>query len=308
MMGRMPNLRTSWIWHGDVLDDIVHRQKARVTLGLHDATFVTPGFDQFVVLEHDVRGTQLHLVRPMTGVVVIAGERHDIATLVAHELVAPALALSVGDEGVISLDGGAQLVFSVQPSDTRPRRSLRLADARAPLAAGVFSIVLHAALLASPSESTASPTKTPAIVPSDLVTILDDPPTTNIRVTPVDARTCVGTSRDAGLRTCPMLLPPADPEASYVDDEEPPAIGTGIEEMIGGALRGLALERCARTRERASRIVLELTLDGLGRIDSATIHGAVDGRVADCIRGKLRSARIPGWANRTVEWPLAPPA
>ena len=150
-MGK-PALRTSLIWHDEVMSDVVSERPRPITIGpAHDATFVTPELGlppSFAIVRPGSRGHLLTLGGEMRGTVCIGGVEHDVATLIKISDGFHAEAIGGLDWGVIELDpsGKLKLFFQFVGVDNVPARPLfeHEPEQRASLA---FSTVLHGALL-----------------------------------------------------------------------------------------------------------------------------------------------------------------
>lgn len=119
-------LRTSLIWHDEVMADVVHEKPAAVTLGTDSSsTFVTPDLSlppNFSIVTPGRRGYVLTMSTKMTGTICLGGVEHDVATFVAagedgsgfH-----ATTLGPDDWGVITLDGRGEhkLFFQFVPHE-----------------------------------------------------------------------------------------------------------------------------------------------------------------------------------------------
>jgi hypothetical protein len=155
-----PQLRVSYIWRDEVMDDAVLTEPAPVTLGGTDkATFTTPPLglpDNFAILRPGARGYVLTLGKGMGGRVRIGGEEMQVAQFVERggasaEGVAGdfrAAPVSSGDWGVIHLDksGTNSVFFQFVPAE-RPLPPAT-SDREALKPALAFAIILHAILLA----------------------------------------------------------------------------------------------------------------------------------------------------------------
>jgi len=149
----MAALRTSLIWHDEVMADVVDERPRAITIGPGaGATFVTPDLGlpvDYAIVRPGRRGHVLALGGAMRGTVCVGGVEQDVATLLAQSE-AGFHATSIGgiDWGVIELDasGHYKLFFAFVALDEVPAKPLFEADLeqRASLA---FSTLLHAALL-----------------------------------------------------------------------------------------------------------------------------------------------------------------
>ena len=146
----MAALRTSLIWHDEVMADVVDERPRAITIGpAAHATFVTPELglpSDYAIVRPGRRGHVLTLGGAMRGTVCVGGVEHDVATLIADGFYATAI--GGVDWGVIELDasGHYKLFFAFVALDEVPGKPLFEADLeqRASLA---FSTLLHAALL-----------------------------------------------------------------------------------------------------------------------------------------------------------------
>src|SRR4051812_14063116 len=115
-------LRTSLIWHDEVMSDVVHERPARVTIGSSgDATFTTPNIgsaSEYAIVTPGKRGYLLTLSSQMTGTVCLGGVEHDVAAFVrAAEEPGGFRGTPIGgnDWGVIELDAHHKLFFQFVP-------------------------------------------------------------------------------------------------------------------------------------------------------------------------------------------------
>src|SRR5262249_9554814 len=121
-MGKPVALRTSLIWHDEVMGDVVSERPQKITIGpASDATFTTPNIglpDRFAIVRPGSRGYMLALGNEMRGTVCIGGVEHDVAKLV-RESDGGFHASQIGglDWGVIELDatGAYKLFFQFVP-------------------------------------------------------------------------------------------------------------------------------------------------------------------------------------------------
>src|SRR5664279_193155 len=153
-MAKRAALRTSLIWHDEVMNDVVSERPRPITIGpFEGATFVTPDLglpDGFAIVRPGSRGHVLTLGGEMRGTVCVGGVEHDVATLVKASETPGFHATAIGglDWGVIELDasGRLKLFFQFVGLDNVPVRPLfeQAPEQRASL---VFSTVLHGALL-----------------------------------------------------------------------------------------------------------------------------------------------------------------
>lgn len=149
----MAALRTSLIWHDEVMADVVDERPRAITIGpAAGATFVTPELglpSDYAIIRRGRRGRVLTLGGAMRGIVCVGGVEHDVATLIAaSDGGFHATAIGGVDWGVIELDasGHYKLFFAFVTLDDVPGKPLFEADLeqRASLA---FSTLLHGALL-----------------------------------------------------------------------------------------------------------------------------------------------------------------
>ena len=121
-------LRTSLIWHDEVMDDLVIDRPKKVTLGrTGSATFTVPEVGlpkNFAIVRPGKRGYLLTLGERMRGTICIDGEQRDVAEFVARgagQRVGGfcATPISGRDWGVIDLDesGHYKLFFQFVPVD-----------------------------------------------------------------------------------------------------------------------------------------------------------------------------------------------
>jgi hypothetical protein len=150
-------LRVSYIWHGEVLRDLVLTRPRPVTLGSHKrATITTPGLGlppRFVVLRPGSRGYVLTLGSKMSGALRVGEEELDVTDFLARGAGAGADAgfrattVAPGDWGVVHLDGRGEhtLFFHFVPREAQlPRPPARLGELGPALA---FAITLIGLLL-----------------------------------------------------------------------------------------------------------------------------------------------------------------
>ncbi|MDB4953130.1 MAG: hypothetical protein JWO36_699 [Myxococcales bacterium] len=85
-MSKSVALRTSLIWHDEVMNDLVSEKPQAISIGPSSAsTFITPDIglpDEFAIVRPGKRGYLLALGEKMRGTVCFAGVEHDVATLV----------------------------------------------------------------------------------------------------------------------------------------------------------------------------------------------------------------------------------
>jgi hypothetical protein len=117
-------LRTSLIWHDEVMSDLVHEKPAKVTIGsASDATFTTPNIgtaSEYTIVTPGRRGYLLTLSDQMHGTICLGGVEHDVADFVrkADEPTGfRATPIGGNDWGVINLDatGDHKLFFQFVP-------------------------------------------------------------------------------------------------------------------------------------------------------------------------------------------------
>jgi hypothetical protein len=126
-------LRTSLIWHDEVMDDVVLEKPRKITLGRgRKSTFVVPELGlppDFAIVRPRKRGYQLTLGEHMRGTICIDGRERDVAELVSEPDGEPArgdfkaASISNGDWGVIHLDesGDLKLFFQFVPLEEAPQ-------------------------------------------------------------------------------------------------------------------------------------------------------------------------------------------
>jgi hypothetical protein len=118
-------LRTALIWHDEVMDDLVIDKPRPITIGhTGRTTFVVPDVGlppKFAIVRPGNRGYLLTLGENMRGTICIAGQKQDIAELVARDSAGGFCATPIGgrDWGVIELDasGDYKLFFQFVPVD-----------------------------------------------------------------------------------------------------------------------------------------------------------------------------------------------
>lgn len=117
-------LRTSLIWHDEVMSDLVHEKPAKVTIGsASEATFTTPDIGTaraYAIVTPGRRGYLLTLSEQMHGTICLGGVEHDVAAFVkAADEPTGFRATPIGgnDWGVISLDasGDHKVFFQFVP-------------------------------------------------------------------------------------------------------------------------------------------------------------------------------------------------
>jgi outer membrane biosynthesis protein TonB len=114
-------LRTSLIWHDEVMADVVLEKPAPVTLGTgSSATFTTPDLalpSEFSIITPRRRGYVLTLSATMSGTICIGGVEHEVAAFVrANDDGSGFYGTTLGPEdwGVISLDANGEHKFFFQ--------------------------------------------------------------------------------------------------------------------------------------------------------------------------------------------------
>jgi hypothetical protein len=122
-------LRTSLIWHDEVMDDIVLAEPKPVTLGTGSrATYTVPGLnlpEKFAIARPGNRGYLLTLGEHMRGTICIDGTEQNVADFVRADSQGGFRATPIGgkDWGVIELDGTGtvKLYFQFVEVDDRPQ-------------------------------------------------------------------------------------------------------------------------------------------------------------------------------------------
>jgi hypothetical protein len=122
-------LRTTLIWHDEVMGDLVLDKPRPVTIGQHRrTTFVVPEIGlppKFAIVRPGNRGYLLTLGERMRGTICIDGEKQDVAEIVQREGTAGFCATPIGsrDWGVIELDesGHYKLFFQFVAVDDPPQ-------------------------------------------------------------------------------------------------------------------------------------------------------------------------------------------
>ncbi len=150
-------LRAAFVWHDEVMHDVVLNTPSAITLGDADkATFVTPELElplDFAIVRPGNRGYLLTLGEHMGGTICIDGVERDVAEFVRRggegEVMAGFRATPIGgkDWGLVDLDGSGQykVFFQFVPSDPIPKSPWR--DPGLLLPAAAFSMLLHVAML-----------------------------------------------------------------------------------------------------------------------------------------------------------------
>lgn len=124
-------LRTSLIWHDEVMDDVVVHKPTKITVGNQGKpTFIVPNIGlpkDFAIVRPGNRGYLLTLGERMRGTICLDGERKDVAELVRRSAESAggftATPISGKDWGVIELDetGDYKLFFQFVPiEDAQP--------------------------------------------------------------------------------------------------------------------------------------------------------------------------------------------
>ncbi len=108
-------LRTSLIWHDEVMGDVVHEKPAKVTIGsASETTFTTPNIgtaSEYTIVTPGRRGYLLTLSDQMSGTICLGGVEHDVSEFVrtADEPTGfRATPIGGNDWGVINLDAGGE--------------------------------------------------------------------------------------------------------------------------------------------------------------------------------------------------------
>lgn len=120
-------LRTSLIWHDEVMEDIVLTQPGKITLGQsRRSTFVVPQIGlpaEFAIVRPRERGFELMLGGRMRGTVCIDGREREVADLLGGDDDFKAEQIGKGDWGVIHLDesGDYKLFFQFVPVEEPPQ-------------------------------------------------------------------------------------------------------------------------------------------------------------------------------------------
>jgi hypothetical protein len=149
-------LRTSLIWHDEVMDDVVLAKPRKITLGRsRKSTFVVPELGlppEFAIVRPGKSGYVLTLGEHMSGTICIAGKEHDVAEFVRQKDGDGSdaggefrgTAISGRDWGVIQLDesGDHKLFFQFVPVE-EPQQFFT----RGVLTAGLAGFLLSAAAL-----------------------------------------------------------------------------------------------------------------------------------------------------------------
>jgi hypothetical protein len=126
-------LRTSLIWHDEVMEDVVLGKPQKITLGAsRKSTFVIPDVGlpaDFAIMRPGDRGYLLTLGEKMRGTICIDGKEQDVAEFVRKRDKSDdpgefrATSISSGDWGVIHLDasGEHQVFFQFVPVEEPPQ-------------------------------------------------------------------------------------------------------------------------------------------------------------------------------------------
>jgi hypothetical protein len=150
-------LRASFIWHDEVMQDVVLVKPDSITLGDADkSTFVTPELElplDFTLFRPGNRGYLLTLGEHMTGTIFIDGAERDVSEFVRRggegEVLAGfrATPISSRDWGVVDLDGSGKykVFFQFVPSEVVPKSPFT--DPGLLLPALAFAMLLHVAIL-----------------------------------------------------------------------------------------------------------------------------------------------------------------
>lgn len=149
-------LRASYVWHDEVMADVVIDEPEPITIGpSHTTTFVTPELglpESYAVLRPGAVGWVLTLSTQMRGHISLQGRQVDVADFVTggegpHSSFR-ATAVGPGDWGVIHLDGSAKHVLFFQfVADEPPIPKAGWRNTELLLPAIAFSVFLHAAFL-----------------------------------------------------------------------------------------------------------------------------------------------------------------
>ncbi len=137
-------LRASLVWNGEVMEDRVLDRAGPITIGpAGKPTFVTPDLGlpaEFQIVRPGARGYLLVLAAGMRGTVCLGGVQQAVRELVADEPF-HAVALQVGDWGVVELDDRCKLFFQFVPREEHAviltRQQLNIGA----IGFGVFSLV-----------------------------------------------------------------------------------------------------------------------------------------------------------------------
>lgn len=146
-------LRTSLIWHDEVMDDIVLSKPGKITLGRgRKSTFTVPELGlppDFAIVRRSKLGYMLTLGESMGGTVCLGGKERDVAELVQQkdgdgDGKFRATPIASGDWGVIHLDesGDLKLFFQFVPVEEPQQFFTPLV-----LGAGIGGFVLASAVL-----------------------------------------------------------------------------------------------------------------------------------------------------------------
>jgi hypothetical protein len=152
-MGKPVALRTSLIWHDEVMGDVVSERPQEITIGpFEGSTFITPSIGlprEFAIVRPGRRGHVLALGEQMRGTVCIGGIEQDVASLVMKSDTPGFFASAIGglDWGVIELDasGAHKVFFQFVPLDedvpTVPKPVMLASAAGYAISAAVLSLV-----------------------------------------------------------------------------------------------------------------------------------------------------------------------
>ena len=143
-------LRTSLIWHDEVMGDVVSERAETITIGPHDgSTFITPELGlprDFAIVRPGRAGHILSLAEHMRGTICVGGVEHDVATLVRGSETPGFFATALGglDWGVVELDpaGHYKLFFQLGQPDSDELAPRPLPLAAAGIGFGVAALVL----------------------------------------------------------------------------------------------------------------------------------------------------------------------
>ncbi len=125
-------LRTSLIWHDEVMADLLHAHPTAVTVGASaDATLLTKDLGlppAFAIVQPGLRGHLLTLGERMGGTICVDGVKHDVRTFVRDAGDGSgfrATPIGHADWGVVALDevGDCKLFFQFVPLEPPIRRA-----------------------------------------------------------------------------------------------------------------------------------------------------------------------------------------
>jgi len=115
-------LRTSLVWNGEVMEDLVLDRPAPVTIGTSGkTTFVTPDLglpDELAIIRPGRSGYLLVLADAMRGTVCLGGQQQAVDSVVGGEPFR-ALPIQEGDWGVIELGDSCRLFFQFVPREDK---------------------------------------------------------------------------------------------------------------------------------------------------------------------------------------------